>query len=704
MKNRILGLCGHICFVIVGLLMLKLMLTGSFEFESFKGSREYGIGIEEAQGSFEESYAFNSMFGSSVSDILNYGALKHSYESTPELQNSVSANVVGAGNISSDLNRYGKYLDKGNTNLDYFIISDFEGKTDIFSNLGLDRASAKSYRSTIQDKCGAYIYYDSVNNEFETNTKITQETLLKLIEKSGYSYSSAICMMVGLSKSLSVTDSFRAAFFDYKAYTSNIYLELGICVIGAFVLLVILVLRTFLEGRVVDKETKKVSFRLALTDTIPCEIRLALIAICISLFTGILSILTESVNVVLKLYRSPGTYLQVVLITGAFLLIVSLVASYFYYGFIRRLKSHVIYKTSLLNMLITKLRDVFERASSNKGAVGNALLKVGAVAIVNFVLTAATVLLYLEQKDLEGTLILMLLVAANFGMGAVAYNNYKERKAVLAALERIAGGDVTTKIDAQAMHFDNVRMANSVNQIGEAVNTAVAKSMKDEKMKADLITNVSHDLKTPLTSIINYVDLLKKEAIDNENALEYIRILDEKSQRLKQLTDDLVEASKLSSGNYILNMEKIELKELLIQATGEFMDRFDEKGLSVNATGPEEAVYINADPARMFRIIENLFNNIYKYAMENTRVYLDIKLQDQKAYIFVKNISRQELNVSAEELMERFVRGDEARSSEGSGLGLSIAKSLTEAMGGSFNIALDGDLFKVIMSFNQIAE
>ena len=242
-----------------------------------------------------------------------------------------------------------------------------------------------------------------------------------------------------------------------------------------------------------------------------------------------------------------------------------------------------------------------------------------------------------------------------------------------------------------------------LNNISNGLENAVQERMKSERMKAELITNVSHDIKTPLTSIINYVDLLKKEDIANEKANEYINILDNKSQRLKKLTEDLIEASKVSTGNVSLNLEKINIVELIKQAIGEFEDKFQNKNLQIIVNCNENEININADIRYMYRIVENLFSNIYKYALENSRVYIDISIVDgTNVVIEMKNISKDKLNISADELMQRFVRGDRSRNTEGSGLGISIAQNLTELQNGTFELKLDGDLFKVKLTFNII--
>ncbi len=240
-------------------------------------------------------------------------------------------------------------------------------------------------------------------------------------------------------------------------------------------------------------------------------------------------------------------------------------------------------------------------------------------------------------------------------------------------------------------------MAVYINDIAGGFSNAIEESLKSERLKTELITNVSHDIKTPLTSIINYVDLLKD--LQDEKVKEYIEILDKKSQRLKKLTEDLVEASKVSSGNVQLNLEEINLKELINQSIGEFKDRLEEKKLTIETNMTTEEIKIKADNRYLYRIIENLFSNITKYALENSRVYIDMKKERNKIEISIKNISKEKLNISSDELMQRFVRGDKSRYTEGSGLGLSIAKSLTELQGGEFDIYIDGDLFKVIMKW-----
>lgn len=275
------------------------------------------------------------------------------------------------------------------------------------------------------------------------------------------------------------------------------------------------------------------------------------------------------------------------------------------------------------------------------------------------------------------------------------YQNQEET--IKKTLQDIYEGKTDIHINESELKGMLKQMALYINDIAGGFTNAIEESLKSERLKTELITNVSHDIKTPLTSIINYVDLLKKEDIKDKKVKEYIEILDKKSQRLKKLTEDLVEASKVSSGNVQLNIEEINIKELFNQTIGEFKDRFEEKKLKIEMQVPENDVKIKADSRYMYRIIENLFSNISKYALENSRVYIDIKDEKKQIKISIKNISKEKLNISSDELMQRFVRGDKSRYTEGSGLGLSIAQSLTNLQKGKFEIKIDGDLFKVEM-------
>lgn len=280
---------------------------------------------------------------------------------------------------------------------------------------------------------------------------------------------------------------------------------------------------------------------------------------------------------------------------------------------------------------------------------------------------------------------LVIFVAACFGAW--------QMKSLKAAGERMARGEIDEKIDTQHMYWEFKHHADNLNSIGDGMAAAVEQRMKSERLKTELITNVSHDIKTPLTSIVNYVDLLQKPHTPEQEA-EYLEVLDRQSKRLKKLTEDLVEASKASTGNMNVNIVRTNTREIIEQSLAEYGRRMEQGNLSVIVKIPEEPPQAMADGRLLWRVLDNLFNNVVKYALPGTRVYITSELDGGDAVISVKNISRDPLNISAEELMERFVRGDASRHTEGSGLGLNIAQSLVTLMYGKFSLSVDGDLFK----------
>jgi signal transduction histidine kinase len=296
-----------------------------------------------------------------------------------------------------------------------------------------------------------------------------------------------------------------------------------------------------------------------------------------------------------------------------------------------------------------------------------------------------------------------LLIAATFFMFPItigvaawfAFKKVKAFKALQEGVDRIKAGDLHHRIEV-AGKGEFSKLASNINSISEGLEKAVEGELKSERLKTELITNVSHDIRTPLTSIITYVDLLKNER-DPEKIDEYVGILDQKSQRLKVLTDDLFDAAKASSGSMPVHLEEIDIESLLTQGLGEVNDKIQASELEFKIRQPEDKIFIKADGKLLWRSIENLLSNIFKYAMQGSRVYIDIEDIGNEVLITFKNISAFELNITADELMERFTRGDESRTSQGSGLGLSIAKSLIELQKGRFTIQIDGDLFKAMI-------
>jgi len=268
--------------------------------------------------------------------------------------------------------------------------------------------------------------------------------------------------------------------------------------------------------------------------------------------------------------------------------------------------------------------------------------------------------------------------------------------------EKIAAGDLGYSVDTRYLFWDLKSHGENLNSISSGMAKAVEARMKSERLKTELITNVSHDLKTPLTSIINYVDLIKKEDVESDTLKEYISVLDHQTARLKKLTEDLIEASKASTGNVEVSLVRTEAGLFLDQIMGEYQEKINSYDIDLILKKPENEVYIMADGRLLWRVFDNLMNNICKYAQPSTRAYINLDTENNEAVITFRNISKFPLNISSDELLERFIRGDSSRNTEGSGLGLSIAKSLTELQNGRLDLYVDGDLFKVVLRFNTV--
>ena len=365
-----------------------------------------------------------------------------------------------------------------------------------------------------------------------------------------------------------------------------------------------------------------------------------------------------------------------------------------------RVRFGVLWKGSISHRILSFIQKIFRGISRHRMVVVRTLIPYNAFLIFNL---GCVLGLYITMRmdQIYFILCLITLLSVDVAVGFYLFRRASEVNDIIDGISRIRSGDVNFVLESEELHGDNKELAEAVNNIGEGIRKAVETSMKDERMKADLITNVSHDIKTPLTSIINYIALLKREKIQTEPIKGYIDILDAKTQRLKHLTDDLVEASKISSGNIVLENAQMDFYELIKQAVGEFSEKFEDCELQPVVSDCKDYTAIYADNRRMWRVVENLFNNVCKYAMPQTRVYVDVQNINGKVEASIKNISRNALNIKPEELTERFIRGDISRTTEGSGLGLSIAKNLTELQGGELILFLDGDLFKATIRFPE---
>lgn len=384
-----------------------------------------------------------------------------------------------------------------------------------------------------------------------------------------------------------------------------------------------------------------------------------------------------------------------------------------FFSLLRRYKAGIIWSGSLFCRWGGKLSIFFSGQSFKTRLVTGFLayltINVSLISLAWFLWDR----IYLSKLAVYALTCMVILACAAFNLWIfyLLFKHAVEYDMISTAVERLAAGETSYQVNLNNFDGRELEVAANINNISLGLETALREKVKSERLKTDLITNVSHDIKTPLTSIINYVGLIRRENIQDEKILRYLEVLEQKSIRLKTLTEDLLEASKASSGNLKLEICDIDFIELVFQTNGEFEEKFKSRRLELITSAPEETLLIEADGRRLWRVLENLYNNAFKYAMENSRIYVDItktcasvnddgSLLPPQVVFTIKNISANPLNIRGEELTERFVRGDVARTTEGSGLGLSIAKSLTELQKGRFEIYIDGDLFKVQLAFN----
>ncbi len=351
-----------------------------------------------------------------------------------------------------------------------------------------------------------------------------------------------------------------------------------------------------------------------------------------------------------------------------------------------RTKTHTLWSNTVIGRIVRGLRSGLAAVGRHLPALWQVLLVLGGLSLLEFVL------LWVNKWEPDNLIVLwcvgqclLIPLVLLLALGLIRLQR---------GVRRIADGEVDARVDTRHLPGALKTTAEDINRIGGGLSHAVEQRMRSERFKTELITNVSHDLKTPLTSIINYVDLMEKQQPEDPTLQEYLEVLSRQSARLKKLVEDLLEASKASTGNLTVEREPCCLGVLLEQAVGEYTEKAQAAGLTVLLQQPPQPVTVLADGRHLWRVFDNLLNNVCKYAMAGTRVYVDLLVQDKTAQIVFRNISGSPLNIRSEELLERFVRGDSARHTEGSGLGLSIARSLVELQGGTFAITVDGDLFK----------
>ena len=634
--------------------------------------------------SFEDTDLFTNELYGAINDITTLCTMRES------LDDSDRYNIENMDAYSTVMELSDRYS-KGHTNVKYcYQLVDDKGIKVRHSNVG-DNITTMSTDEVTKyfTSLGKYICFnpDKVQMATNINDAISIEDILGNFD---YNFAEGSRIWIGVDTDYPADDILKLSKETYAGLYNYYFEAIVSFAVSTLLLLAILVILTINAGKVTlirEDDTQEVIVKSARIDRIPIEI-LAVVTILTLLLLALGSeyALDYLINGKLIKYNS----ITAITLAGIAGFVICAIKIFLYLIYVRKFKCKLMWNTSLCRLVLGKSRQAALDLYDN----GSLVVRTWLPYLIFLALNLVLVLL-----GLTGTLIAFII---DMFVGVWLYNESKVRSKIVDGIDVIAGGDAKHKIDTAGMHGYNLNLAEAVNSIGDGIDKAVSTSMKDERMKADLITNVSHDIKTPLTSIINYVDLLKRANIEDETARGYIDILEQKSLRLKALTNDLVEISKISSGNITLELVNLNMVEMINQVTGEFDERFKEKSLIPILNLPKEDVVIHADGQALYRILENLYINIYKYALRGTRVYIDLATNENKALLTIRNISAEPVKLDSAMLTERFIRGDISRGTEGSGLGLSIAKSLAEAQNGRLDLSLDGDLFKVVVSFDLI--
>lgn len=621
-----------------------------------------------------------------------------------KLQNNLVDAITSLSNNYQQYQNCNNLYQENHTNLKYAIRMMTADGLETYTNVSeLYDASESEITEYFYEYRRYFIYYpDSL--EFYGTSGLTEDDIYAYLREYEYAYPETTHIWIGVDTSYPIKgDAFYDANKVYQRVVPHVNLFIVSFTCLLFAWLMIGIYLTMTAGVEYDEEGNKLQV-LNGWDRIWTEVQLLLFAgslfMCFLGYGRLAEIAREvqgtDQDLLVALSMTSVYRYGMYALYGA---LFSLFLAVFWFSFVRRIRGKNLWKDSFLHYLVSHIQNGIGFVTTHGNSAVSTLIPYNFFLLVNL---SGLFLIYM-QSDKETIVVIALIALVVFDgiVGVILFKGNAERMDIVEGIKKIRDGEVEYKLDVDSLHGTNRDMADAVNNIGEGIRKAVRTSMKDEQMKTDLITNVSHDLKTPLTSIISYVDLLKRLKIEEEPAKSYIDILEVKSQRLKQLTDDLVEVSKISSGNIELHLEELNLTELLNQSIGEFSEKFEDKKLQVVFEESHTLAHIYADSRRMWRIIENLFNNICKYAMEGTRVYINLEITEGKIKVSIKNISARQMNLRGDDLTERFIRGDASRTTEGSGLGLSIAKSLTEVQGGDFAILLDGDLFTVELIFPE---
>lgn len=483
------------------------------------------------------------------------------------------------------------------------------------------------------------------------------------------------------------TDAYYYEYTDFntlKSYREN---ALPVFIVTLWVATVILILEIISAGHSKEEE----GIHLSWLDRVPFDV---MSIVAVTIFSLAAVGLAECLDAGIP--NANLRYIQNAVLPISCVEIMCLSAYFWLISLTVRIKAHTLLSNNLVTKAVIYLAGIISAGVSRIMDTPRnwVLLVAGGYVLVTLVQISA-----LGYTGFIGKLVLVFTLVS----GGLMLGCGKDFNVLLKASEEMSSGNLEYCINEEElskMKGPFHEMGQFFTKIGDTMENAVSEKMKSERMKTELITNVSHDLKTPLTSIINYVDLLKKEHT-HEQEEEYLNVLDRQSQRLKKLTEDVVEASKASTGNITVDIASIDVQEILEQSIAEYEEKIEEADLRLIVHNLEDHMKVKADGRLLWRSVRNLLSNICKYAMPSTRVYIDVVRRDHNIVMIFKNTSRDELNITAEELKERFVRGDSSRHVEGSGLGLSIVESLMKLMGGTCQLTVDGDLFKAELSLPE---
>lgn len=583
-------------------------------------------------------------------------------------------------------------IEEGDSNY-YYLYADLKSKKIYTNKKEYSNPAELEENIKKMKKLGKYVVVRPKLSEFESN--LTNEDALTWRDDIKYSgpQTEDFVFVSAVDTSYPIQDSFYAEnqLFEKYASSGTVIAVLGMIAFG--MLIVCLVWLTIVAGRSNRDDELHLNWFDAWKTEVAATVVIVLWLIPVLLSGSILSLTDLFMDLNNDLATLYGYYNYVMNsipyvigggILAAYTCLMFLVG---YLSLVRRLKAGTMWKNSVLHMIVQFVHQV----SINIGSVWKVVIIFGGLFLIH------------GAAQISGHSVLFVILLP-IDIVAFVYLVYQTigKKKIKQGISQIAHGEIDYIIDTTGLSGEQKEVAELVNVIGTGLNKAVEKSVKNERLKTDLITNVSHDIKTPLTSIINYVELLKQENFEDPKIRRYIEVLEQKSQRLKTLTEDVVEASKVSSGNISLDMMNLNLVEMIQQTSGEFQEKFAARNLEEVLNLPEEEAMICVDGRRTWRVLENIYNNAAKYAMEGSRIYADLTVLEDQVLFTLKNVSAYPLNISADELTERFIRGDISRSTEGSGLGLSIAKTLTEMQKGQFELYLDGDLFKVTIRFPRV--